>query len=208
LAAALQVREVRVLGAHRFNSRDVEAVLRSALGSPTIATRAGALRDRVRAVPWVADATVRVSLDGVVTCAVLEREPVAVAVDSGVFRLVDREGRLLASVSSTPGLLRLDGFAPFPEERSAFLAARSDLERAWGAGIEVAQRLGPHDVALQFAGTSPAILADPGRSAELIAARRVLAAWSAKRPVPIRLDARVAGRVAVLPAPDVAEGGP
>lgn len=206
LAAALQVRQVRVVGARRFPSRDVEAVLRSALGSPTISARAGELRARVRAVPWVADATVRVSLDGVVTCTVVEREPAAVAVDGGVYQLVDREGRLLAPVGSCPALLRLEGFAPFPEERSALLAARSDIERAWGAAIEQAQRMGPHDVALRFAGTSPTVIADPGRPAELIAARRVLAAWTAKRPAPIHLDARLAGRVAVLPAPAAAEG--
>ena len=206
LAAALQVREVRIVGVRRFPARDVEAVLRSALGSPTIATRASALRARVRTVPWVADAAVRVSLDGVVTCVLLEREPVAVAVDEGVYQFVDREGRLLATVSSIPSLLRLEGFAQFSEERSAFLAARSELERAWGTRIERAQRLGPHDVALRFAGSSPPVLADPGRPEELVAARRVLAAWTAKWSVPARLDARLAGRVAVLPAPVAPEG--
>ena len=59
LAAALQVREVRVSGARPFPARDVEMVLRAALGPPTVATRASALRANVRAVPWVDDATVR-----------------------------------------------------------------------------------------------------------------------------------------------------
>ena len=208
LAVALQVREVRVLGAQRFPARDVETVLRAALGSPTIATRAGALRAGVRAVPWVADATVRVSLDGVVTCLLVEREPVAIAVDEGICWLVDREGRLLATVDSSSPLPRLEGFASFPEERSTLLAARPALERAWGASIESAKRLGPHDVALHFGDTSPPVLADPGRPEELVAARRVFAAWTAKRPVPLRLDARLVGRVAVLPAPIASKGEP
>lgn len=206
LAAALQVRAVRVSGTHRFPARDVELALRSALGVPTVATRAGALRARALTVPWVADAAVRVSLDGVVTCTLSEREPVAVAVDGGSGQLVDREGRLLAPVDSIPPLVRLEGFAPFPEERAAFLAAREEIERGWGASVERVVRLGPHDVELRFADTPLPVLADPARAAQLAAARRVLAAWTARRPAPVRIDARVAGRVAVMPAPAAPEG--
>ncbi|MGD1146508.1 MAG: FtsQ-type POTRA domain-containing protein [Thermoanaerobaculaceae bacterium] len=206
LAFALQVRQVRVSGTHRFPAREVENILRSALGSPTIAARAGALRSKVRAVPWVEDATVRVSLDGVVTCAVVERVPVAVAADGGVLRLVDREGRLLTTVESASSLLLLAGFAPFPEERAASLAAVPALEHAWGGKLERADRLGPHDIALHFADGSPAVLADPDRPEELSSARRVLAAWTAKQPAPLRLDARIPGRVAVLPAPPAPQG--
>jgi len=82
----------------------------------------------------VDDATVRVSLDGVVTCAVVERVPVAVAVDAGVRRLVDREGRLLTTVESVSSLLLLTGFAPFPEERETLLAVVPALEQpGWKA---------------------------------------------------------------------------
>ncbi len=207
LAVALQVRQVRVVGARRFPARDVESVLRPSLGSPTIAARAASLRAVVRTVPWVADATVRISLDGVVTCTVEERAPVAVALDSGVRRLVDREGRILGNAEAAPALLELDGFAPYPEERRALLAQVPALERAWGGRLERVERVGPHDVALHFAGTAPVVLGDPDRPEGLAAARRVLAAWTASRPTPVRLDARVAGRVAVLPAPDAPEEG-
>ncbi len=207
LAAALQVRQVRVLGARRFAPRDIESVLRPALGSPAVAARAGALRATVRAVPWVADASVRVSLDGVITCTVEERVPVAVALDAGTRRLLDREGRILGSADGAPPLLELDGFAPYPEERQAFLGRVPDLERAWGGVLERVERIAPHDVALHFAGTGAAVLADPERAEALVAARRVLAAWIADRPAPLRIDARVAGRVAVLPAPDAPEEG-
>ena len=201
IAAALQVREVRVSGARRFPAREVEAVLRAALGTPTVAARAGALRESVLAVPWVADASVRVSLDGVVTCSVTEREPVAVAVDAGVRRFVDLEGRILAPAQDGGSLLELDGFGPFPDERAALLAAVPALERTWGARLERVERVGPSDVALHFAGTALPVLADPARPAGVAAARRVLTAWTATRPAPVRLDARVSGLVAVLPAP-------
>ncbi len=207
LAVALQVRQVRVEGARRFPARDVEVALRPALGSPTIAARAGALRAAVRAVPWVADASVRVSLDGVVTCSVEERVPVAVALDAGERRLVDGDGRILGNAAAGAALLELDGFAPYPEERRACLARVAAIEREWGGALERVERVGPHDVALHFRGVAPAVLADPERPEALEAAHRVLAAWTAGRPVPLRLDARVAGRVAVLPAPAAPEEG-
>ncbi len=202
IAAALQVRDVRVSGTHRFPVREVETALRAALGTPTIATRAGALRARVLEIPWVADASVQVSLDGVVTCAVTEREPAAVAADGGVRRLVDSGGTILGPAPDGTSLLELDGFGPFPEERAAVLAAVPVCERAWGARIVSAQRIALNDVAFRFAGTPLPVLADPRRPDALREARRVLTAWTAKRPEPARIDARVAGLVAVLPAPE------
>jgi hypothetical protein len=206
LAAALQVREVRVTGVHRFAAHDVEAVLRSALGTPMIAARASELRSSVRALPWVADATVHVSLDGVVSCAVVERTPVAIAVDGGTRRYLDAEGHVLAPAEPAAALLELDGFAAHPDERTSVLAAAGRLERSWNDRLTCVDRHGPHDVALHFAATPFPILADPDDPEALVAARRVLDAWlAARRPLPLRIDARVVGRVAVL-APPATEG--
>jgi cell division septal protein FtsQ len=202
LAAALQVREVRVSGVRRFPAGDVEAVLRAALGTPTIAARASALRASVCALPWVEDATVKVSLDGVVTCAVVERTPVAVAVDGGIRRLLDSRGNLLGPAGSRAPLLEIDGFAAYPEERAAVMAAASQLERSWNDRLQSIERVASHDVALRFVGTPFPVLADPADPGALATAREVLDAWLAsRRPAPLRIDARVQGRVAVLPAP-------
>jgi cell division septal protein FtsQ len=201
LVAAIQVRQVLVTGAHRFAAREVETVLRSALGTPTIAARASELRDSVRALPWVADATVRISLDGLVSCAIIERTPVAVAVDPGVRQFLDGEGRLLAPAGTGGSFLELDGFAAYPEERAAVLAAATRLERCWNDRLQRIERVGPHDIALGFAGTSFPVLADPESPQLLVPARKVLDAWLAsRRSAPLRVDARVPGRVAVLPA--------
>jgi hypothetical protein len=201
LAVALQVREVRITGIHRFPAHEVEVVLRSALGTPTIAARPSELRASVRALPWVADATVRISLDGVVSCAVVERTPVAIAVDGGVRRYLDAGGHVLAPADPTAALLELDGFATHPSERASVLAAASRLERCWNDRLTRVDRQGPHDVALHFVATPFPILADPGHPDSLVAARRVLDAWiDARLPLPERMDARVGGRVALLPA--------
>ena len=207
LAAALQVRRVRVTGTHRFPASEIEAVLDTALGTPTIAARAGELRARVCAVPWVADATVRISLDGVVSCTVVERTPVALAVDGGTRELLDAEGRVLGPARNDSLPLELDGFAPHPEERAVVLAIVPTLQGSWGDTLRRVERLGPRGVALQFAATPFPVLADPDDPRALAAARRVLEAWrTAGEPPPLRLDARVAGRVALAPAPAPQEG--
>jgi hypothetical protein len=207
LAGALHVREIRVRGCQRFPAQEVENVLRTALGTPTVAARPDRLRGAVLAVPWVADAHVTVSLDGIVTCSVEERTPVAVAEDSGLRQLLDAEGRLLGPASYDVPPLLLEGFATVPEERAALLRAVAAMEAAWGGRLASARRLGPADVALRFAETPCLVLADPAAPERLSSARRVLAAWiAAAGTPPRRLDARLSDRVAVLPeAPTTAE---
>jgi hypothetical protein len=201
LAVALQVREVRVSGTHRFPASEVDTALRSALGTPTIAARAEELRAIVLRIPWVADATVRISLDGVVSCTVKERVPVAVEVDGGTTMLVDREGHILGPARSGTGLLEIEGFGAFPEERAILLGAVPVFERTWGGRLRRVEWVGPRSVALHFAATAATVIADPSAPESVDAARRVLAAWVAVRGAqPQRLDVRVAGRVAVLPA--------
>lgn len=201
LAGALHVREVRVQGCRRFPAREVEEVLRTALGTPTVAARPGELREAVRALSWVADAQVSVSLDGIVSCTVAERIPAAVAEDGGEPRLVDGEGRLLGTAVGPLPSLRLSGFASFPEERQAILRAIPSLESAWGDRVEAVHRVGPADVALTFAGAPCVVLADPAAPDAVAVARQVLAAWVTSHGAPPRqLDARVPHRVAVLPA--------
>ncbi len=209
IAAALQVRRVVVEGAAGPILDQVKVVLNTAVGSPTIAVRAEELRAAVlHQVAWVADAAVSVSLDGVVHCAVTLRRPVAVLADGARPVLVDDGGRVLGEpIAGVPvPALKLLAFAPHPEERAALLAALPALQASWGGEVQSVERLGPRDVALSFAGTALRVVADPSRPADLAAGRTVLAAWARRSPAAVsRLDVRVPGRVAVLPAPT--EGG-
>jgi hypothetical protein len=82
------------------------------------------------------------------------------------------------------------------------LGAVAAAERAWGAGLVSAARVGPRDVLLRFADGDCGVLFDPTAPERLAAARRVAAAWAdAAGAPPLRVDARLAGRVALLPAP-------
>jgi cell division septal protein FtsQ len=202
LALAMQVRRVLVTGTSLFPGREVEEALASALGERVIAISAEELRERTLAVPWVAEAMIRLSLDGTVSCQVTERAPMAVELDGGARQLVDAAGRLLGDHEAGGQLLELRGFAPYPAERGKVLAAASQLERFWGGRLVSIERLGARDVALGFADTPFVVLADPAEASLLATARAVTAAWTVRAQVPPqRVDARVPGRVALLPAP-------
>jgi POTRA domain, FtsQ-type len=208
LAMALVIRRVEIEGARDFPAADVERALQSALGTPTLAARPETLRDAALAVPWVEDARVRVSIDGVVSCSVTERTPAAVEVDGNARVLVGRSGRILGPAAGSRTLIELEGFGPYPEERATLLASAADLAAAWGAPLERAVRLGPRDVELSYAGFGGAVILDPARPSAAASARKVLAAWVADgNAPPLRLDARVPDRVAVLPAQATSAGG-
>jgi hypothetical protein len=202
LAAALQAHAIRVTGTERFAAAEVERALRFALGTPTVALRADTLRGAARAVPWVADVQVQISIDGVVSCEVSERQPVALAVDGGAREMVDAEGRLLGPPAGAVAGPELRGFAADTPGRVAVLHAVAAAERAWGARVVSAERVGPRDVLLRFADGDCAALFDPAAPERLAAARRVAGAWAAEAgAAPLRVDARLVGRVALLPAP-------
>jgi hypothetical protein len=206
LGMAFQVRRVRVEGTRRFAPAEVEAALQPTLGSMSLTLRATDLRSAVLEVPWVDEASVRVSLDGIVHCLVRERDPVAVAVDGNVVNLVDRTGHLMGPPQGSLPDLELRDFAPFPEERANLLAALPKIEEAAAASVHQATHMGFCNVALTFHGLPCPILVDPTRPDQLRLARRVLEAWQRDtHAVPLRLDARVDGRVAVLPAPEPTE---
>ena len=206
LGMAFQVRHLRVEGTRRFAPAEIEAALQPALGSMSLTLRATDLRGAVLDVPWVEEASVRVSLDGIVHCLVREREPVAVAIDGSVVNLVDRTGHLMGSPRGSLPELELADFAPFPEERATLLAALPALEEVAAARVHRATRLGFCNVALTFHRIPCPILVDPTRPDQLRLARRVLEAWQRDmQAAPLRLDARVDGRVAVLPAPEPTE---
>lgn len=202
LALAVQVRRVRVTGAEAFPVHEVEEALVGALGERVIATSAESMRDHVLAVPWVEDAVVRLSLDGTVSCQIVERRAVAVALDGGSRELLDARGTLLGDHEADSELLTVRGFGPYPTERAAILQAVPQLERCWGQRVMVVERLGPADVGLQFAETPFVVVADPGSPSLLTVARAVATAWSTRAPAPPqRVDARVSGRVVLVPAP-------
>ncbi len=201
LAAGLQVRRVDVSGTHRFPAAQVEHTLESALGRPTVSVRAQALRDAVLALGWVADATVRIGFDGTVHCTVVERTPVAVAVDGPRPMLLDADGRVLAPADGAAVGPALRGFAAYPEQRRRILRSVPALERAWRAPVVAIDRLGPGDAAIRFADFDGLVVIDPQRPGAVAGGRDVLRAWIERTGTPPeRIDVRAQTWVMLRPA--------
>jgi cell division protein FtsQ len=99
----LAVRRVEVTGTPHVPPAEVRRVAGIATGQHLVGLDAGAARARLLALPWVADARVRVDWGGTVRMSVTERRPVAaVAVGPARWMLVDASGRALGLQPAVP----------------------------------------------------------------------------------------------------------
>lgn len=200
LAQAWQVHRLEVVGVRRFDASAARQALEDALGKPPLLASASTLRERLLAVPWVADAQVTVGLDGTIRCLVQERTPAAILTDHKPPQLVDAQGNILGPAAGELDLPMLSGFAPYPEERERVLLVLPTLAATWGQKVVRCQRLGAREVAVWFAGEAMTVVLDPRHPESLVQARRVLSAWNSANLGPVsRLDLRVPGKVFVQP---------
>ena len=91
----LKVGRVDVRGGHFLSEGEVRELLGPAVGENILALNIDALKARLRASPWVADATVRRTLPDTLQVEVRERVPLALAEADGLY-LMDGEGTLIA----------------------------------------------------------------------------------------------------------------
>lgn len=200
LGHAWQIRRVQVIGARTFDPAEVRQALGEVVGRSPFAASASTLRQRLLGIPWVEDAQVAVALDGTLRCQVRERRPVAVLVDEQPPKLVDEKGRLLGPAAELGPWVRLEGFAPYPEERARALALLPEMESLWGRSVRLCRRLALGQLALQFQEEALEVLVSTDQAQNLALARQVLAAWEkAGFPAVARIDARVAGKIYLEP---------
>ena len=94
------VRDVEVEGAVLTGDDAVRAALALPTPAPNAFTLAtDVLRERLLALPAVADAEVTVGLPGILRVRIVEREPVLAWRRDGALLLVDRDGRIVADAS-------------------------------------------------------------------------------------------------------------
>lgn len=200
LAHAWQIRRVEVTGVRTFDPGEVRQALGDVVGRSPLAASANTLRQRVLALAWVEDAQVVVALDGTLRCQVRERTPVAVLADEQPPKLVDEKGRLLGPAPELGPWVRLEGFAPYPEERARALALLPQWESLWGRSVRLCRRLALGQLALRFHEEALEVLVSTDQAQNLALARQVLAAWEkAGFPAVARVDARVAGKIYLEP---------
>lgn len=123
----LDVDEVSVVGIRHLSADEVTSAAGVEPGTPLVAVDLRAAGERVAALPWVARVELHRGIDGVVTLAVTEREPVAAVAGPEGPVAVDREGRVLGPVPPDPGRplpgLVVPGAVP---EAGRYLAVRFD----------------------------------------------------------------------------------
>jgi cell division protein FtsQ len=123
-AAGLEIRHVEVRGLEQVSRLAVYEAVLAGPSNPMLATDLAAIRTRLQAMPWVADASVSRRLPDTVVVDVRERKPVALWQYRGRFHLIDITGRVLASDA-------LDAFAALPlvvgDGANAQVAALLDL---------------------------------------------------------------------------------
>lgn len=106
-AAGLEIRHVEVTGLQQVPRLTVYEAVLAGPSNPMLATDLAIVRDRLRALPWVADASVSRRLPDTIVVNVSERKPVALWQHNGRFHLIDITGRVLAQDG-------LDAFASLP----------------------------------------------------------------------------------------------
>lgn len=109
--ALLDVDQIQVAGSTHTSDDDVRAASGLLVGDQILDVDEGAIRTRLLALPWVADARVDASWGGDVVIHIRERQPVAMFSDAeGHPVLVDDEGRVVAPAAvPDPGLVAVQG---------------------------------------------------------------------------------------------------
>lgn len=90
----LRVTKVEVEGAHFLSQGEVRELLGRAVGENILEVNLGALASRLKASPWVADATVRRALPDTLQVIIQERVPLALAEVDRLY-LMDADGVLI-----------------------------------------------------------------------------------------------------------------
>lgn len=129
----LQVNRVVISGNQRLSNGEVLALMDGLAGRNILAVDLDEWRRRVRACPWVEDATLRRSLPTTIEVTVKERYPIAIGRIGEELFLVDDRGGVIDEFGpryADLDLPILDGLCPVPgrepelDERRAQLAAK------------------------------------------------------------------------------------
>jgi cell division septal protein FtsQ len=129
----MRVTRVVVTGNHRLSNGEVLALVEGLSGKSILSVDLDEWRDKLKACPWVEDASLHRSLPGTIEVAVTEPVPIAIGRIGEELYLVDDRGAIIDEYGPRYGDLDLpilDGLDPVPgreaelDERRARLAAR------------------------------------------------------------------------------------
>jgi len=91
----LRVQDIRVAGTHRMSDGDVLSVLDELKGRHMFDVDLAEWQDRLQALPWVHDATLRRELPSTIAVRISERRPMAIARLDATLYLIDIDGMII-----------------------------------------------------------------------------------------------------------------
>jgi cell division protein FtsQ len=97
--AGFRLASLKINGASPIAAADIAQATGLAKDTPTLSIDLAALRDRVRQVGWVEEATVTRLLPATIVVTVKARNPVAVWQSNGIMQVVDQTGRVIREAS-------------------------------------------------------------------------------------------------------------
>lgn len=142
-SAGLRITEITVAGRKRTPTDQIVGALAARHGEPILGLDITAAKDRLEALPSVRAVAVERRLPGALHLSIVEREPVALWQNDGLFTLVDRDGHQI------PG--SIEGFEDLPlvvgdgapgraDELFTMLAAEPALAGRVKAAIRIGNR--------------------------------------------------------------------
>jgi cell division protein FtsQ len=199
----LRITKVTIEGRAKTPQVMLDAALGIRPGEPILAYSLGEARSRIESIKWVEHATVERLLPNTILVRLVERRPFAVWQIDGQFRLVDRDGKVVADsdVATFAGQLPLVVGAGAPEAAADLmevLSAHPDLQSRMVAAVRVGERRwnlrmkNGADVMLPEGAEGPAL----AKLAELQASQSLL-----DRPLAV-VDLRLPDRLVVRPQAD------
>ncbi len=203
----LKVAKVDVSGGHFLSEGEVRELLGPAVGENILGLDIEALKARLRASPWVAEATVSRTLPDTLKVKIRERVPVALAEIDRLY-LMDAEGGLIdvygprTAAFDLPIVRGLEGL-PGEARRDRASRAGALLEDLDDLGAEISEVfvLGSGDLKVILRGAGETLLLGPppsrSRFLAFLGLRRELAE---KAPGTESFDLRFRGRIYARPA--------
>jgi cell division protein FtsQ len=166
--AGFEVRHVRVTGTARMDEQQVYARAFAKRNQAMPDVDVAALREELRALPWVKDARVSIQLPHTLAIDIVERTPHAVLEKPDRLVLIDASGVELEPVApeKTKGMLRLAG--PGAARQAQALDALLAAAPALGPKVEAAEWVGNRRWNLTF--TTGQLLALPEGEVEAASA--------------------------------------
>jgi cell division protein FtsQ len=206
--AGLQVAELLVEGRERtLRSRILEAV-QVRRGTPILSLNPAVVRERLKALPWVEDATVERRLPDTVYVQLTERQPLALWQQSGSLAVIDRSGAVVAEAEPQRFAMLPLVVGPDAPEHAAEIISVLHSEPALMTKVNAAVRVGGRRWSIQLKGGIDVHLPEGGLAGAWSQLAKIEREHGVLDRDVVVIDLRVPDRLVVRTAPGAKVANP